>query len=234
MSIKRGFTLTEMLAVIGIMLVLMVSAFGVFTTFAQRAGPDTAVSTIQAMLNGARDYAAANGVVTAVSFNVDLLKPEMGSTMKLCYKPVGSTGATWTDVRGRSVVTLGENMYACRDLPATLTISSPLVGDARDQAVVNNWKSMVEEAMIGPGGQITSHVTGGGKQVETTRGNFYVVFDPAGYLSLGYGGTGEYCARDGLTIVQLFQVVTGEGTRVVAFALYPFNSLSGTRLIFDF
>jgi prepilin-type N-terminal cleavage/methylation domain-containing protein len=232
MSIRRGFTLTEMLAVIGIMLILMVTTFGVFTTFAQRAGPDTAVSTIQAMLNGARDYAAANGVVTAVYFSVDLARPEMGSTMKLCYKPVGST--TWTDVRGRSVITLGENMYACRDLPATLTVSSPSVGDARDEAAVKSWKSQVEGAMIGPGGDITKHVTGGGNQVDVVnRGNFYVIFDPAGYLSLGDSGTDKY-ASDGLTIVQLFQVTTGEGTRVVAFALYPFNALSGTRLIFDF
>jgi prepilin-type N-terminal cleavage/methylation domain-containing protein len=233
MSIKRGFTLTEMLAVIGIMLVLMVTTFGVFTTFAQRAGPDTAVSTVQAMLNGARDYAAANGVVTAVYFSVELARPEMGSTMKLCYKPVGSTSAVWTDVRGRSVITLGENMYACRDLPSKIT--APLAaGDARSESDVKNWKQQYEDNLIGPNGDITKHVTGGANQVDAVnRGNFYVVFDPAGYLSLGDSGTDKY-ARDGLTIVQLFQVTTGEGTRVVAFALYPFNALSGTRLIFDF
>jgi prepilin-type N-terminal cleavage/methylation domain-containing protein len=234
MSIKRGFTLTEMLAVIGIMLILMVTTFGVFTTFAQRAGPDTAVSTIQAMLNGARDYAASNGVVTAVYFSVDSVdpaKPKMGSTMKLCYKPVGST--TWIDVRGRSVITLSENMYACRDLPSKIT--APLgVGDARSETDVTNWKKQYEENLIGPNGDITKHVTGGASQVDAiNRGNFYVVFDPAGYLSLGDSGTDKY-ARDGLTIVQLFQVTTGGGTRVAAFALYPFNSLSGTRLIFDF
>jgi len=233
MSTRRGFTLAEMLAVVGIMLVLMVTAFGVFTSFAQRTGPDTAVSTVQAMLNGARDYAASNGVLTAVRFNVDATKPEMGTMMQLCYQTVGTTG--WSPVRGRNPVSLGENMYVCRDLPPA--IAAPLtVGNARSESDIANWKTQYEARLTGPGGQITNHVTGGANQVDAAnKANFLVAFDPAGYLkNLPDSGSDKY-ATSGLTVVQLFQVTAGGGgTRVVAYALYPFNSMSGTRLIFDF
>jgi prepilin-type N-terminal cleavage/methylation domain-containing protein len=233
MSTRRGFTLAEMLAVVGIMLVLMVTAFGVFTSFAQRAGPDTAVSTVQAMLNGARDYAASNGVLTAVRFNVDATKPEMGTMMQVCWKQVGD--AVWTDVRGRSPISLGENMYVCRDLPTKIT--APLtVTNAKSDSDIANWKTQYEAKLTGPGGDITNHVTGGANQVDAAnKANFLVVFDPAGYLkNLPDSGSDKY-ATNGLTVVQLFQVTAGGGgTRVVAYALYPFNSMSGTRLIFDF
>jgi Tfp pilus assembly protein FimT len=222
-----------MLAVVGIMLVLMVTAFGVFSSFAQRAGPDTAVSTVQAMLNGARDYAASNGVLTAVRFKVDMTKPELGTIMQLCWKQVGATA--WTDVRGRTPISLGENMYVCRDLPPA--IAAPLtVGNAKSESEIANWKTQYEAKLTGPGGQITNHVAPDGKQVDATnKANFFVVFDPAGYLkNLPDSGSDKY-ASNGLTVVQLFQVTTGAGgARVIAYALYPFNSMSGTRLIFDF
>jgi prepilin-type N-terminal cleavage/methylation domain-containing protein len=237
MRIRRGFTLAEMLAVVGIMLVLMIAAFGVFTTFAQRAGPDVAVSTIQAMLNGARDYASSNGVVTAVYFKGELasgtaaptgMQPsEMGTTMRVrWYNPVASM---WEDVRGRSAVSLGPNMYACKDLPNTFSAFSG-VKDATSESDVADWKTQ-ENALLGPGGSITTQAT--------TTGNleFYVAFDPAGYLTTATdttpGSTPKY-AMNGLTVIQLFQVVSGSQQRTVAYAMYPFNSMSGTRLIFDF
>ncbi|MCX5684072.1 MAG: type II secretion system protein [Planctomycetota bacterium] len=236
MKTQRGFTLAEMLAVVGIMLVLMVAAFGVFSTFAQRAGPDVAVSTVQAMLNGARDYAAANGVVTSVYFKGDLASAtvttgmqasETGTTMRLRYYNIVSN--TWEDVRGRNPVSLGPNMYVCKDLPNNYSAFSG-VKDATSESDVTDWKRQ-EEALLGPGGSITTQAT--------TSGNleFYVAFDPAGYLTgatnLTTGGSVTY-ARNGLTVVQLFQVVSGGQQRTVAYAMYPFNSMSGTRLIFDF
>jgi len=228
MSAKRGFTLAEMLAVIGIMLVLMVTAFGVFSTFAQRVGPDTAVSTIQAMLNGARDYAAANGVWAAVRFNADFTRPDNGTTMRLCYAELGTTGA-WKDVRGRSPVSLGENMFACKDLPATLTAAAT-VGDARSDSDIRSWKSN-EEQMTGPSGYITMHAMDA-----TKNNNFYVVFDPSGCMKTSADSLPDSpsVVQDGLTVVQLLKMSDiGQG-RVTAYALYPMNSMSGTRLLFDF
>ena len=240
MRIRRGFTLAEMLAVVGIMLVLMVAAFGVFSTFAQRAGPDVTVSTIQAMLNGARDYAAANGVVTAVYFKGELARDagssatgsqasEIGTVMRVrWYNPLKAGADQWEDVRGRSAVSLGPNMYACKGLPSSFSAFSGS-GDAKSESDVANWKK-AEDNLIGPSGSITSQATNTGNLT------FYVAFDPAGYLTntagTSTGSSGPY-ATNGLTVVQLFQVVGGS-SRTVAYALYPFNSMSGTRLIFDF
>lgn len=226
MGANRGFTLAEMLAVVGIMLVLMVAAFGVFTTFAERAGPDTAVATLQAMLNGARDYAAANGVVAGVSFNADPgKKPQEGTLMRLCYKAVGSS--TWTDVRGRTAVSLGENLYACKDLPDSLP-ALPTVGNAMDETQVANWKKNYEN-WTGPTGVITQKAAA----VSTI---FYAVFDPSGGLqtqdpSDTSGNKQTDRVSNGLTIVQMIQTTTV--TKVFGFALYPLNSMSGARLVFD-
>jgi hypothetical protein len=207
-----------MMAVVGIMLVLMVTAFGVFSTFAQRAGPDTAVSTVQAMLNGARDYAASNGVIAAIHFKGDLTKPENGTAMTLCYT---ADSTTWTDVRGRGVITLGPNMYACRDLPNTLAAFS--AGNKQTEADLATWKTQEEANLLGPSGRITQQAT-------AANLDFYVAFDPAGYLRSATGSS--LCATLGVTVVQLFQAGSGRA-RTVAFALYPFNSMSGTRLVFD-
>jgi prepilin-type N-terminal cleavage/methylation domain-containing protein len=231
MNAKRGFTLAEMLAVVGIMLVLMVAAFGVFSTFAQRAGPDNAVSTIQAMLNGARDYAAANGVWAAVTFNADRSKPEDGTTMRLCYKAVdsGATG-TWTEVRGRSAVTLGENMFACKDLPS-ITVPNITVADARNEAQVLVWKKQVEIAITGATGTLTNDVK---TKLDNYRIKpFYAVYDPSGCLTTTAGGmaaNADYVTT-GLTVVNL---MPGDTPRVIAYSLYPLNSMSGTRLVFEF
>ena len=222
MGARRGFTLAEMLAVVGIMLILMVAAFGVFTTFAERSGPETAVATLQAMLNGARDYAAANGVVAAVRFNADpAMKPQEGTMMRLCYRAAGST--TWSDVRGRSAVSLGENLYACKDLPASLPALLN-VGDAMDESQVADWKKGYEAKLTDP---TTGEIT---KVATQLSNNFYAVFDPSGGFQ-AQDPSGAVCVQNGLTIVQMIK--TSTVTRVSAFALYPLNSMSGTRLIFD-
>jgi prepilin-type N-terminal cleavage/methylation domain-containing protein len=233
MGAKRGFTLAEMLAVVGIMLVLMVAAFGVLTAFAERVGPETAVSTLQAMLNGARDYAAANGVVAAVRFTADpATKPQEGTTMRLCYKPVGVTtnsSSAWIDVRGRSAVSLGENLYACKDLPdslpALLTVGAN-VSDALDESQVANWKANYEAQLTGPTGAITKVATNLGTSP------FYAVFDPSGGLQTqDPAGGSDVRVQSGLTIVLMIK--TSTVTKVSGFALYPLNPMSGTRLVFD-
>ena len=78
MRTRKAFTLIEMLAVIGIMLVLMVATFGAFSLFAERMGPGEAQATLQGYLNGARAYAAANGVKTRVEFSVNIVRNATG------------------------------------------------------------------------------------------------------------------------------------------------------------
>jgi prepilin-type N-terminal cleavage/methylation domain-containing protein len=227
MTVKssKGFTLAEMLAVIGIMLVLMVATFGVFGLFAQRMGPDSALATIQAMLNGARDYAATNGVLTCISFTANALKPEDGTTMTLQYKDPGGTG--WMAVRGRTPVSLKDRMFVCRDMPTSLPPPPIVASDARvvSEADVNAWKGHEKKMLDAlttfayPGGQLGSNHT-----------EFYAIFDPAGYLRITQDEASK-CILYGLTVVQ---VVGYQPTaRVVTYAFYPINSNTGTRVVFD-
>ena len=223
---SKGFTLAEMLAVIGIMLVLMVATFGVFGLFAQRLGPDSALATLQAMLNGARDYAATNGVLSRVSFTASADKPEDGTTMTLQYKAPADT--EWKAVRGRTPVSLKDRMFVCRDMPSNLpTNVPPVASDARvvSEADVNAWKDH-EGKMLDA---LTNFACPGG-QLGTTHTEFYAIFDPAGYLRITQDEASK-CILYGLTVVQ---VVGYQPTaRVVTYAFYPINSNTGTRVVFD-
>jgi len=218
---SKGFTLAEMLAVIGIMLVLMVATFGVFGLFAQRMGPDSALATIQAMLNSARDYAATNGVLTRISFTANALKPEDGTTMTLQYKNPG--GAGWMAVRGRTPVSLKDRMFVCRDMPTSLPTPPAAASDPRQvqETDVNAWKNYEGRVLDA----LTTFAYPGG-QLGTNHTQFYAIFDPAGYLRITQEEASQ-CVLYGLTVVQV------GGTRVVAYAFYPINSNTGTRVVFD-
>jgi len=217
---RKAFTLAEMLAVIGIMLVLMVATFGVFNIFAQRMGPQTSLATVQAMLNGARDYAATNGVLARINFTADPRKPEEGTVMTLQYRDASS--GTWEAVRGRRPVSLKDNLYVLRDMPAIPTPPS-VASDPRvvREAEVTAWKQYEKQVADA----VTAFACSDGKIV-SPHTDFYVVFDPAGYMRISDDAPGK-CALYGLTVVQI------GGTRVVAYAFYPLNANTGTRVVFD-
>jgi len=222
---RTGFTLAEMLAVIGIMLVLMVAAFGLFGMFAEQVGPDAAISTIQAMLNNARDYAATYGVVTQVAFTVDVQKPLDGTTMTLQYYAPGSTN-TPTDVPGRQPFLLRNQTYVCRDMPATLP-AAPGSGvvDARDlsESQLADWARYRQQLLDAVG----SFAASSGK-IDATRATFFIVFDPAGYVSQDPpAAVAARVPEYGMTIVQL------GGNKVIGYAFYPMNMNAGTRLVFQ-
>ena len=52
---SRAFTLTELLAVLAIVLVVVAGSIGVWLALAESVGPGQATAVVQAMLNGARD-----------------------------------------------------------------------------------------------------------------------------------------------------------------------------------
>ena len=122
MRSRNAFTLVEMLAVISIMLVLMTVTFGVFRTFAERTGPDAALARIQAVLNGARSYAATSGRDTRIMFRCKDNGGEMleGSTLTFQeYYEVNNTW-DWRDVPGTRPVAFHDRVYVCNGLPENL------------------------------------------------------------------------------------------------------------------
>ena len=237
MQFHRGFTLTEMLAVIGIMLVLMVATFGMFSVFAERMGPEAAVSTIQAMLNGARDYAASNGDIiraARVKFTADTAKPMDGTTMTLQYLPRDGT-ILWLDVYTRKPISLRNQVFVCFDLPAALgDVAAPTAFDASEENIVL-WQTFQKNLLDKIGLWALSSGT-----LKTQNCEFYAVFDPTGYLivddevlkTLGSASSGSMTVsvnaiRNGFTVIQL------AAGKVTGYATYPMNPNTGTRLIFE-
>jgi hypothetical protein len=114
-----------------------------------------------------------------------------------------------------------------------LAVNPSNVNDALDENQVSNWKKSYEAALTGPTGVITQ------KAAELTNWktrSFYVVFDPAGGLQpqdASGGSSTDYRVTSGLTIVKMIQTSSSGQYRVLGFALYPLNSMSGTRLVFD-
>ena len=244
MQFHRGFTLTEMLAVIGIMLVLMVATFGMFSVFAERMGPEAAVSTIQAMLNGARDYAASNGDIiraARVKFTADTAKLMDGTTMTLQYLPRDGT-TQWLDVYTRKPISLRNQVFVCFDLPATLgDEAAPVAADPTTmtpeqmEEKITEWQGFQKRLLDRIGLWALSSGT-----LKTQNCEFYAVFDPTGYLivddevlkTLGSASSGSMTVtvnaiRNGFTVIQL------AAGKVTGYATYPMNPNTGTRLIFE-
>jgi hypothetical protein len=224
----RAFTLTELMAVIGIMLVLMVATFGVFGVLTEQMGPDSAVSSIQAMLNGARDYAASSGALARVYFYIDPENINEGTAMKLQYL-AGPTGGTqvWADVRGRKVVYLHSQLIACRRMPDTLP-SPPQVatGSIPTDTDIANWKKYQRDLLDA----VTNFALSSGK-VKTNLSQFGVVFDPQGYLASNQNPTND--PTQGNETIYAMTVIQIGGAHVTQYSFYPLNATSGTRIIFE-
>ena len=225
MKMRHGFTLIELLAVIGIMLVLMVAAFGVFNLFAKQTGPQAAVATVQAMLNAARDYAASNGVDAQVVFTADPARPLDGTTMRLEYKPIG--GTAFVPVPARRPILLRDEVYVLIGLPDLSDIPVPApAADPRNptDTELGLWATYEKQLLYGKDldgqGGVTGFAIGSDGKLKAEHREFYVVFDPAGYLK----GDSNLV---GMTVVQV------SGNRVVQYVSYPLNANTGTRLVFE-
>jgi len=99
MKAKSGFTLTELLAVIGIGLILVAGSVSVLITLSGRIGPRQAVSTVQSMLNGARFHAVSDQVKAAkVRFESEDAGAEHGT--KLSIWILKESESAWQPVPG--------------------------------------------------------------------------------------------------------------------------------------
>jgi len=213
----KAFTLIELLAVIGIMLLLMTGVFGVFGMLAQQSGPEAAVSTLQAMLNSARDYAASEGKDARVVFSVDNTKGADGTTMALQYK---RTDGTWDYVRGRKPFSFHGRIYICKGLPPSPPSPPAQAVDPAHptQAEMDAWNNYRKNLLAG--------VTSWALQADGTlkAGPFNVTITPTGYMKTDVAASATV---DGFTVVQV------GGTRVVGYVFYPLNPNTGTQLRFE-
>jgi hypothetical protein len=221
-----------MIAVIGIMLVLMVATFGVFNVMAQQTGPDAAVSTVQAMLNGARDYAATNGVFARVRFTADPKKMTDGTTMTLQYRRTSSE--SWTDVPRRKPVTLGNQTFVCVQLPAlssppSKVLDASLAVDPAKQEEADTALKAWKDYEKGVGDKVTAYALTSGT-LNSDHRDFGLAFDPTGYLAE------EQCSISGSTNQKIYGLTMVQigGARVAAYTFYPINANTGTSIVFEF
>ncbi len=230
MRSRNAFTLVEMLAVISIMLVLMTVTFGVFRTFAERTGPDAALSRIQAVLNGARSYAATSGRNTRIVFRsrseANRDKMLEGSTLTLQEYYCDEDGnAGWRDVPGSRPVAFHDRVYVCNGLPDNL----PSVGGRApaDRTKPNPqdivwWRDYEQRVLIKVGQWAMS-----GDELKPEHDEFCIEFCPAGFPPAKPRTDPKDIVQNGLTVVK---VARG---RVTAYAFYAINTNTGTRLIFE-
>jgi prepilin-type N-terminal cleavage/methylation domain-containing protein len=230
MRTKRGFTLAEMMVVIGIMLILMTAAVGILSTLSEQSVTDKAMSEVQAMLNGARDYAASNNVTTQVRFDANPDNIFDGTVMKLQTL----TGNVWADVPG-SEVKLGFSAIVCRKMPDTLPVVPGVsVSQIPTDAEVQAWKNYRVSLLAA----LTTFAMNGTpprlRTVDTQNfglTQFGVVFDPTGYLAMNQNPASEATqAGDPIYALTIIQI---GGTKVTNYAFFPLNAASGTRIYFE-
>lgn len=227
MRTQKAFTLIEMLAVIGIMLVLMVAAFGAFNLFAERLGPDEAVASLQGILNGARGYGASNGVATRVEFSLNLdpaeRKPVMqdGTVVTIKYLPPAGnsqSAADWREIPGMSRLTMGNGIIVIKGIPATTGVAAPT---STGSAQAAQWRTYE--------GQLLKKVNDTVLPLRTSAPWPYIEFDPIGYLVESLPDSTQRGMADvqGLTVVQVV------GNQVTQYRFFLLNAHSGTRLVFE-
>lgn len=228
---RRGFTLTEMLAVIGIGMVLMAGTIGALYALAGHIGPDNGAATLQAMLNATKAYAASHGVEARLVVESSMDNLENGSRLYVQYKEPDDAGWGNPVVAPVNEVNLGKNMVVLRDLPSgmpSLPSAAPPKDRAPTAAEIDQWRDYrndLMQALARHGfSDVSNGIIGQGGDVRADQDEFYVYFEPEGYLKRDPPADG---AEQVLLIVQI------GGRRVKEYAFYPLNPNTGSRMLFE-
>jgi len=237
---RSAFTLTELLAVLAIVLIVVAGSISVWLAMAGAVAPGQATSVVQAMLVGARDYAVSNGVMTRVVFENSLANVERGTTMYLEYDTdpdPDPTKVSWSRVPRRGPLNAGRQVFVLTGAPDLSSVPVPPVADdaenpdASDVAAWQTYRDDVSKELaeyafgdsnVNAEGylEINAAFTTG----QEGQDKFYVTFDAAGTLSVD-----PTQATLLLTIVQ----VAGTGRRVGEYQFYILNANTGTQLVFE-
>jgi len=224
---SRAFTLTELLAVLAIVLVVVAGSIGVWLALAGAVGPGQATAVVQAMLVGAREYAVSNGVMTRVVFENDLDNVENGTTMYLEYDgDLSMAGFQEKRVPGRGPLNAGRQVFVLKDapnLPSAPSPADPANLKASDVEAWQNYRDNVSKAL-------TKHAFGAsdlylGPTAAFSQAEFSVTFDATGTLAVDVSPANPSL----LTILQ----VPGAGRRVGEYRFYILNANTGTQLVFE-
>jgi len=233
----RGFTLTELLAVLAIVLIVVAGSIGVWLALAETAGPGQATAVVQAMLAGARDYAVTNNVMTRVVFANNLANADLGTTMYFEYdadrKPANPS---WQRIPRRRSEYAGRQVFVLTGAPDLSSVPVPSVpADAANLKAsdVTAWQTYRDTVSKKLADYAFTHVNTAGyleanaafKTNQTGQDKFYVTFDVTGTLSVDPAQANPTL----LTIVQ----VAGAGRRVGEYQFYILNANTGTQLVFE-
>lgn len=236
MKARSGFTLTELVAVVGIMLVLMGGAIGVLMSLAEQRGPDSVLIRIQAMMNAAREYASSHNTQARVRF-VNTGDKEKGTTVELQYRNANGQGG-WKDIQGVESWQLERGLLVCRDMPGSLPTVPSEASDPTDisDAKIREWEQYQDNLKKAVGDFFftgySSKVSGGDEvqpaDLKSGQDEITVTFAPAGYRAvLTDAGEADNEASVALTIIAM------AGGRISDFLFYAINANTGTRLVFD-
>ncbi len=234
---KAAFTLVEMLAVIAIMLVLMTATFGMFSMFAEQTGPESVLSIVQAVMNGARDYAASNGVSVRVLFETtNEGSNDVIDGTRMIVQRWSAIDDRWEIIPGRRPVELHGGMYILNGIPTGISGGGSLPTTSRTNPSADDIKAW-RDYEKGVRAKVHTHAFSSGGGLKGTKHNgFCIEFGPSGYPPVpGHGHTPlDRVGEMGLTVIR---AVIGEGgpgkSTVASYAFYPINASTGTRLVFE-
>ncbi len=230
----RGFTLTELLAVLAIALVLVAGSIGVWLALAETVGPGQATAVVQAMLTGARDFAVTNNVMTRVVFESNLAYADRGTMMYFEYDAARNpANPSWKRIPRRRSEYAGSQVFVLTGAPDLTSVTVPSVAadaenpGASDLAAWQTYRDTMSKQLaeyaftnVNTTGYLEANAA-----FKTGQDKFYVTFDATGTLA-----TDPLQANPTLlTIIQ----VPGAGRRLGEYQFYILNANTGTQLVFD-
>ena len=232
--VPRGFTLTELLAVLAIALVLVAGSIGVWLALAETVGPGQATAVVQAMLTGARDFAVTNNVMTRVVFENNLAYADRGTMMYFEYDADRNpANPKWQRIPRRRSEYAGSQVFVLTGAPDLTSVTVPSVAadaenpGASDLALWQKYRDdMSEELAKYAFTNVNAGYLGPGADFKKPdQEKFYVTFDATGTLA-----TDPLQANPTLlTIIQ----VPGAGRRLGEYQFYILNANTGTQLVFE-